>query len=322
MIVLLCSKTGGKFMSKRLRVSTEIISGIYEVVNTVNGNRYIGSSKDIYGRWVQHKRKLKIEKHHCVYLQNAWKLHGEAAFEFRILEETKESTNVLFEREQYWYDYYLDNEIHLYNVSPIVMSPCHTVTIEDLQQGRCRTSYEQFVRICDLLCNTDMSLRQIANDAGCSIAHISSIYKKYSFSDLTKSMVFKERSGKGEGAPGSILTECDVIEIANKMTKPFYTDSIAKEYGVAKSTIDDIRHKRTWCEITTDMIFAQPIIPVNGKKPVLQYDLDGNFIAEYESGHEADRATGIGYKMILRVCNGKRPHTHGFVFKFKTQQND
>lgn len=52
-------------------------------------------------------------------------------------------------------------------------------------------------------------------------------------------------------------------------------------------------------------------------KPVIQYDLNMNFIAEYESIHEADRITGIGYKMISRVCNGKRPHTHGFIFRFK-----
>jgi group I intron endonuclease len=58
------------------------------------------------------------------------------------------------------------------------------------------------------------------------------------------------------------------------------------------------------------------------KKSVLQYDLDGNFIAEYESAREAERITGIGFKMISRVCNGDRPYTHGFIFKFKTIQND
>lgn len=52
-------------------------------------------------------------------------------------------------------------------------------------------------------------------------------------------------------------------------------------------------------------------------KPILQYDIDNNFIAEYESARECERQTGIGYKMISRVCQGKRPHTHGFVFKFK-----
>ena len=52
-------------------------------------------------------------------------------------------------------------------------------------------------------------------------------------------------------------------------------------------------------------------------KPIVQYDLQMNYIAEYESAHEAERKTGIGYKMISRVCNGKRPYTHGFIFQFK-----
>lgn len=53
-------------------------------------------------------------------------------------------------------------------------------------------------------------------------------------------------------------------------------------------------------------------------KPIIQYDLQMNYVAEYESVHDAERATGIGYKMISRVCNEIRPYTHGFVFKFKT----
>lgn len=52
-------------------------------------------------------------------------------------------------------------------------------------------------------------------------------------------------------------------------------------------------------------------------KSILQYDLNMNFIAEYESAHEAERITGIGFKMISRVCNGYRPQTHGFIFEFK-----
>lgn len=67
-----------------------------------------------------------------------------------------------------------------------------------------------------------------------------------------------------------------------------------------------------------DYIFTQFV------KPVIQYDLNMNFIAEYTSAREAEKVTGIGYKMISRVCNYKRSHTHGFIFRFKndlTPQN-
>ena len=52
-------------------------------------------------------------------------------------------------------------------------------------------------------------------------------------------------------------------------------------------------------------------------KPILQYDLNNNFIKEYVSARECERQTKIGYKLISRVCNGGRPYTHGYIFKFK-----
>ena len=54
-------------------------------------------------------------------------------------------------------------------------------------------------------------------------------------------------------------------------------------------------------------------------KPIVQYDLDMNFIAEYESAREAEKITGIGYRMISRVCKHERPHTYGYVFRFKDE---
>lgn len=39
-------------------------------------------------------------------------------------------------------------------------------------------------------------------------------------------------------------------------------------------------------------------------KAVYQFDLDGNFIAEYGSGYEAERATGLSAGVIRKVCKG------------------
>lgn len=40
----------------------------------------------------------------------------------------------------------------------------------------------------------------------------------------------------------------------------------------------------------------------DGDKAVIQYDLNGNFIAEYKSASEASRQTGIGRGNICNVC--------------------
>ena len=52
-------------------------------------------------------------------------------------------------------------------------------------------------------------------------------------------------------------------------------------------------------------------------KPIVQYNLKMNFVAEYQSAREAENSTGIGFKMISRVCNHKRKQTHGYIFRFK-----
>ena len=54
-------------------------------------------------------------------------------------------------------------------------------------------------------------------------------------------------------------------------------------------------------------------------KSILQYSLNGKFIAEYGSGYEAMRKTGINNKCISRVCLGGRKKTGGFIWKFKTK---
>jgi len=93
------------------------ISGIYEIVNTVNGKRYIGSSADIKDRWSTHKRLLRNNKHHSPHLQRAWIKQNECDFSFRILELCDVCD--LVSREQK----YIDLLSPEYNISPTAGSP-------------------------------------------------------------------------------------------------------------------------------------------------------------------------------------------------------
>jgi group I intron endonuclease len=79
--------------------------GIYQIRNKVISKIYIGSSKNIEGRWYVHKRDLKLKQHHSIYLQRAWEKYGEENFTFEIL-ELLETTDILLEREQYYLDKY------------------------------------------------------------------------------------------------------------------------------------------------------------------------------------------------------------------------
>lgn len=55
------------------------------------------------------------------------------------------------------------------------------------------------------------------------------------------------------------------------------------------------------------------------KKPILQFDKQGNFLAEFSSSVEAMRKLNLPNAHISAVCNGKRKTTCGFIFKFKEE---
>ena len=54
----------------------EKISGVYQIVNELNGHRYIGSSKNIQHRILVHRSALRRNSHHSIYLQNAFNKYG------------------------------------------------------------------------------------------------------------------------------------------------------------------------------------------------------------------------------------------------------
>lgn len=81
-----------------------IKSGIYQITNKINGKKYIGSSKDIYKRWYQHKYELNKNKHGNKHLQNAWNKYGQDSFEFEIIEECEPEKRLYL--EQFYIDKY------------------------------------------------------------------------------------------------------------------------------------------------------------------------------------------------------------------------
>lgn len=73
-------------------------SGIYEIVNTVNGKRYIGSAKNFASRWSLHRVHLKRGTHHSKHLQSAWDKHGESSFRFAKLLVCGSENAVMYEQ--------------------------------------------------------------------------------------------------------------------------------------------------------------------------------------------------------------------------------
>lgn len=53
------------------------------------------------------------------------------------------------------------------------------------------------------------------------------------------------------------------------------------------------------------------------KIPILQYNLDGSFVKEWDNAHQAERGTGFFYIDILRACKGVYSQACGYIWKFK-----
>lgn len=77
-------------------------SGIYKILNWVNGKAYVGSATYLRKRLSDHKCSLQKDKHDNPYLQRAWNKYGEINFQFLILEYC--SVDKLIEREQFYFD--------------------------------------------------------------------------------------------------------------------------------------------------------------------------------------------------------------------------
>jgi group I intron endonuclease len=62
-------------------------SGIYLIVNNINGKFYIGSTTNDKRRWYTHRRELTNNTHSNPHLQRAWNKYGSLAFSFELIYE-------------------------------------------------------------------------------------------------------------------------------------------------------------------------------------------------------------------------------------------
>lgn len=54
-------------------------------------------------------------------------------------------------------------------------------------------------------------------------------------------------------------------------------------------------------------------------KPIVQLDINGNFIKEWENARQINRELDIDYRYISRNCKHKCHTAHGFIFMFKEE---
>ena len=71
------------------------ICGIYKITNTITGDFYIGSSKNVKHRWAQHKWPSTWNKYPNKQLYHDMKKYGVDKFVFEVLVEVEENFLIL-----------------------------------------------------------------------------------------------------------------------------------------------------------------------------------------------------------------------------------
>lgn len=67
----------------------EKISAVYRITNTITNDFYIGSSKNVKERWMQHKCKSRWKKYSNSPLYLDFQKYGIDKFEFQVIEEVE-----------------------------------------------------------------------------------------------------------------------------------------------------------------------------------------------------------------------------------------
>lgn len=292
--------------------------GIYKIENLINGKIYIGQSINIKERWQTHKQLIvkqhltKDDLRTLTYpLYQALKKYGLENFDFSVIEEC--SLDQLDEREKYWIQFY-----HSYIGDPL--SHGYNLTVGG--QGFLKTTEEQVQQIVKLW-EEGKSTGEIVEQVKCQKHAVLSYLK--SLSNYT----IEESIRRGQAFNGSRHTK--------RINRYDHYGNFIKQYNSILAAAEDLQitsaqmHNILNCSnVYNDdyYIYAnrnqkEELIRViqrffKNNKPVLQYDMNDNFIARFKSASAAARAINQKHgSNISSCCHGITKSAYGFKWQYE-----
>lgn len=121
---------GSTGFTLRLLCRNKMTSGIYEILNTTNSKRYIGSAINLVSRWRSHRDGLRAGRHINKHLQSAWNKYGEKSFKFLPILTCAKSMPLFYEQQL------LDKVKPEYNICPTAGSQLGSKRAPGFQRGR------------------------------------------------------------------------------------------------------------------------------------------------------------------------------------------
>ena len=117
------------------------ISGVYKIINTITGEFYIGSSKNVKDRWAHHKAPSTWKKHPNSRMYQDMQKYCVDKFKFEIIEETTE----LKQREQYWMNL-LKPKYNNYNAKGWNIERCKRVLKKYQQSEKGKKAHKKYLQ--------------------------------------------------------------------------------------------------------------------------------------------------------------------------------
>lgn len=148
---------------------------------------------------------------------------------------------------------------------------------------------------------------------------------------------FIDRDGHERHYKGKIMALCDAgkgyrnvqLQAKGKRSTPRVCRVVATAWIPNPNNLPQVNHKDEdktndsadnleWCTAIYNTRYGTGIErrAAQISKRVKQYDLNGNFIAEWPSATAAAKELGIDQPHIIRCCRGKLRKTGGYVWKY------
>ena len=277
--------------------------GIYKIENLINGKVYIGQSVDIQYRFRNHKSESFNPKSNAydTAIHRAIRKYGVDNFSFEIVEECEQDQ--LRAREIYWINYY-----HSFGEGYNLTSGGEGVSTIDIKRVR-------------KLWDDELSIKEISVIMNCqqhTIIRILESYDKYNR---------KESYRRGRIKVGEKLSRPIVQYDKNGSLIQRYISitEAAKVTGINHSCISEALCGGQASAGGYQWIYEGENPPgvyntksSNEKKPVLQFDKQGNFITEYDSVSSAVCAVGLkNVRSVSRCCDNKQQTAGGYYWRWK-----
>lgn len=250
---------------------------VYKIICTINNKVYVGSSLNVYKRWHNHRYELNNNKHHAPHLQHAWNKYGEKSFSFEIIEKFDTNANII-DREQFWMNHHKSYDPEYgFNSNPRAegnhvrrWTEAQRIKYSNSRKGKPATSAQLVALLANRKIGSESNLsfidetkvilivnsineglvpKEVAKLYGVGINCVKTIYLRKTWTHITKDLYIRPVGMESKRNQCSKLNKEKVKIIKSRLLNGENHLDIAKEYGVSRTTVLDIKKKKTWKDV-------------------------------------------------------------------------